>query len=300
MAILIEEGKEGEERLSKFAIAWLWLGLRLNMKSLCKFLAWNGMVKAGFWIITLTIFLFDLLIEGRDQTADDFLIRGNQTTNDLSIGREEKGKEDDNLVIIIIISTLLLIFNILFFYLNLQFKRTRYQSAQNKQIVYYLSVCEVMMAMIVILYFIMDICGLNPENFILFMVLLLLPGVSEERGHDYFKFLLIVSTLHLIMTSLKIHGVRTNKKNFIRAYIVYIYVLLAILILWIVIHGILEKDTKVIFSSFGCALSLFYQFLTFAGYTIVADSIILIKEKEFDQIQEELGRAISSSWLTME
>ena len=55
--------------------------------------------------------------------------------------------------------------------------------------------------------------------------------------------------------------------------------------MWIVIDGILEKDNKAIFSSFGNALNLFYQFLTFAGYTIVTDSIILIKEKEFDQIQ---------------
>ena len=86
------------------------------------------------------------------------------------------------------------------------------------------------------------------------------------------------------MTSLKIHGVRNNKKAFIRAYLIYIYILITILIFWIVIDGIMDKNINEIFSSFGTALLLFFCFINFTGYTIVVDSILLLKEKEFEQV----------------
>ena len=87
------------------------------------------------------------------------------------------------------------------------------------------------------------------------------------------------------MTSLKIHGVRNNKKAFIRAYLIYIYILITILIFWIVIDGIMDKNINEIFSSFGTAHLLFFCFINFTGYTIVVDSILLLKEKEFEQVQ---------------
>ena len=104
---------------------------------------------------------------------------------------------------------------------------------------------------------------------------------------------IIYNLTNLVFLTLKILGIRKEKRSFIKAFVIYKYVCYITLMVGIFSAGIVvsvaNQDVSQLFTSLALMFFITYLFISYTGYVIVLESYILNKDLKLHQDRCEMN-----------
>merc|ERR1712227_310388 len=232
------------------------LGFRLNINGFLTFLSWNGIVHSIIGIIAGAAVLClptDMMkLHGVSREFNPYV---------LALALQPWSY---------IFGAVLLIFSLIWLVLNINLKKNIEEMTALKRI------CNFISRMAIFIWCVYSV--------------ILIISMARSYGFNFFSLIpLAIFILFIVFESIQLHGIRVEKRSFTKAFVIFIYVMLILVLgvyLGAAFYFAITYQLGFIFLGLLYCLFFFYSFISIQGYIIALDGRLMQKEESLLNINK--------------